>query len=246
MWVIIPETRLSMSDLRVFVEVSDKYLWTLRPFAYLFNVYWSSLQPVVVAGYARPGFRLPDNFVFHQISERNYPAEKWSNGMIEFLSANSDEHFVLLLCDYWMSRTVDTSGVKSLHEYMKYKSNVLRMDLTADRLYAGGMFDLEGWGHYDIIETPHGTPYQMSTQAGIWNRKLMLDILVPDRTAWDVEIGTQPPGHMRVLGTRQLPVRYANAIKKGVIDPDQIQSIPQPHLDIVKEMIRNADRNGEI
>lgn len=236
----------AVTPLRVFVEVSDRYLWTLRPFAYLFNVYWSSLQPVVVAGYSKPSFRLPGNFMFHQINSVNYPAEKWSNGMIEFLRDQPDECFVLLLCDYWLSRTVDVGGVQTLFDYTLSRPNVLRMDLTADRLYAGGMFDLESWGHYDIIETPYGTPYQMSTQAGIWNKKLMLDLLVPDKSAWDVELHTQPPGNMRVLGTRQCPVRYANGILKGKIDDTQVQTIPDPHKQVVREMIEDARRDGDI
>ena len=36
-------------SLRVFVTTSDRYLWALRPFAHLFNRYWSELQPVVVS-----------------------------------------------------------------------------------------------------------------------------------------------------------------------------------------------------
>jgi hypothetical protein len=103
------------------------------------------------------------------------------------------------------------------------------MDLTEDRLFAGGMFDVEGWGCYDIIETPHGTPYQMSLQPGLWNRKLMLDVLVPGKSAWEAEIHTQPPDTMRVLGMRQAPLRYANAVIKGMVNMRQITRIPEPH-----------------
>ena len=215
--------------LRVFVEVSDKYLWALRPFSYLFNLYWSSLQPVVVMGYKRPDFNLPPNFTFYSIARTEYQSERWSDGLIEFLRIQEDEHFVFLLCDYWLQRTVDVRGVSACHDYIKTRPNVIRMDLIDDRQYAGGVIDVESWGCYDIIETPYGTPYQMSLQPGLWNRKLMLDVLEPGKSAWEAEIHLHPPETMRVLGTRQSPLRYANAVIKGRVDMSQIKRIPEPH-----------------
>lgn len=221
----------------VICEVSDKYLWTLDPFAHLFNTYWSSLQPVIVYGFTRPRGVLPQNFRFHQVSRESYPANKWSNALIEFLDTNDSELFVFLLCDYWLTRTVDHRGVEACAAYMRDHPDVLRMDLTTDRLYAGGMKDVESWGCYDIIETPAGTPYQMSLQAGIWRKSLMLKLLHLGMTAWEVETQIAPPAEFRVLGTRQWPVRYANAVLKGKIDNKQIASIPSEHLAYISNMI---------
>lgn len=222
---------------RVFVEVSDKYLWALRPFAYLFNVYWSELQEVIVYGFKKPDFELPKNFSFYSISPDGYPAERWSNALIEFLSKQEDEIFVLMLVDYWICRMVDVRGVSTCADYMVGKKNVLRFDLTADRLYAGGMYDVDYWGCYDIIETPPGTPYQLSLQAAIWNRKFLLDLLVANRSAWEIETDTRVPGRLRVLGTRQFPVRYANAVLKGKIDWEQLNLIQHEHRSAIADMI---------
>lgn len=219
----------------VYVEVSDKYLWALGPFSYLFNTYWSSLQEVVIFGYNRPDFVLPSNFKFLSISSQNYPAERWSDGFIQFLKMMDTSHFILLLNDYWLCRRVDHAGIVSLHEYAMQHPEVLRVDLTADRLYAGGMYDVEDWGHYDIIETPPETPYQMSTQAGIWNRELLLQLLKHNKSAWEVEIHTHVPSSMRVLGTRQYIIRYANGLLKGKLDVKEVQRIPQPHRSHVQQ-----------
>lgn len=224
-------------NLPVYVEVSDKYLWTLGPFCHLFNTFWSELQPVTIYGFSKPHFQLPQNFTFHKVSQSPYPAHMWSNALIEFLSTTQDELFVFLLCDYWLSRTVDHRGIASLADYMKNKPRVLRMDMTADRLYAGGMFDVESWGSYDIIETPHNTPYQMSLQAGIWRKSLMLELIHEGMTAWEVETHIAPPANMRVLGTRQYPIRYANAVLKGKIDSKQIDMLPDGHKQHVQGMI---------
>lgn len=233
-------------EARVCVEVSDKYLWALQPFAYLFNLYWSSLQPVTVFGYSPPQFQLPRNFSFFQIDNYNYPADHWSDGLKRFLGSLDEDYIILLLTDYWMCRTVDVRGVSACYEYMRGHPEVLRIDLTADRLYAGGMFDVESWGCYDIIETPDSTPYQFSTQAGIWNRKTLVELIEPNKTPWEVELYTPIPNNIRVLGTRQYPVRYANAILKGKIDFPQLQLIPEEHRNIVMNMIPIELLQGEV
>lgn len=225
-----------MSTLKVFCITSDKYNWALVPFAYLFNKYWSTLQPVTVMGFNNP-YPLPSNFRFHSIASYDYPAEQWSDALIKFLQGVQDEHFVLMLEDYWLCRTVDVRGVTACYEYMRNKPNILRFDLTDDRQYAGDKINIGAYGSYDFIETLHGSPYQMSTQAGIWNKKLLLDLLEPNKTAWEVEIHTQPPSNMRVLGTRQSPVRYANAIHKGKIDFGELAKIPQEHYPYVVSTI---------
>jgi hypothetical protein len=187
----------------------------MRPFAYLFNTYWSSLQPVVVACYTPPPFELPDNFIIYPMGKD--PGQNgWSTGLINVLQWMQDDYFVLMLEDYWLTRTADTAAIGSLGDYIADKSNLLRIDLTTDRLYNGQMQD-NGlhWGHCDLVETPHGSPYQMSFQAGIWRSDLLLSLLHPGMTPWQVEIGTQPPEEMRVLGTRQWPLRYLNALKGG-------------------------------
>lgn len=226
--------------MRVVVLTSDKYAWAMLPFSYLFNIHWSELQPVDVYGFARPNFKLPPNFTFHSIDRNNYPANRWSDALIRVLQSFDDLHFVFMLEDYWLCRTVDVRGVDACHQYVRNRPRVLRIDLTDDRLYAGGMFDVEAWGSYDIIETPHGTPYQMSTQAGIWNRQLMLSLLEPGKSAWEVEVQVMPPDNMRVLGTRQRPIRYANAILKGKLDKEQVNRsnrIPDPHRARVLEVV---------
>ncbi|GAG13851.1 unnamed protein product, partial [marine sediment metagenome] len=162
----------------VVVSTCDKYLWALRPFSYLFNRYWSTGQRVIVVGYARPDFDLPPNFSFYSINSQSYPAKKWSSGMMEFFRTGlAPELFVWLLEDYWLCRTVDVTGVATLADYVAMHPGVLRLDLTTDRLYNGDMFDVEAFGHYDIIETPAESPYQMSLQAGIWRKSHLLRIL---------------------------------------------------------------------
>lgn len=184
-----------------------------------------------------PDFDLPKNFRFHQIAPGNFPSNRWSDGMIRFITAMPDQHFVLLLEDYWLCRKVDRRCVRYAHGFMKDNPDILRFDLTDDRLYTRGMRDVGAMDMYDIIETPHQSQYQFSTQAGIWNKKLLLKLLRNGKSAWETEIHTQPPQTMRVVGTRQRPVRYANAIHKGKLDPYQLKLIGKKHLAYVTKLI---------
>ena len=228
--------------IRVFVYTSDPYIWCLKPFCYLFNQYWSELQEVIVGGFTPPQFPLPTNFVFHQINRKPYPKEKWSDGLIRLLMDYNDDVFVLLLEDYLLRRTVDHNGISTLANYMRLRDNndIVRFDLTADRLYGKGMKDIEPWGHYDIIECDKDAMYQMSLQAAIWNRRNLLSLLRPGMTPWEVEIQTdmtvQP---YRVLGTRQWPVRYANLMLKGQVVGYELDLIPEPHRSIIERWIPN-------
>jgi hypothetical protein len=221
--------------LRVIIPTCNNYLWLVQPFAYLFNKYWSELQPVVIAGYARPNFHLPPNFTFFQIDKEDYPASRWSDGMKTLLLNLPDQHFILLLEDYFLCRTVDHAAVASCYEFIRDKPEVLRIDLTADRLYAGGMFDLESYGRLDIIETPHGTPYQFSTQAGIWNRDRLQEILIPGRTAWESELYTPVPETLRILGTRQYPVRYVNVMNASKLQGKELDKLPIEHQEYMAQ-----------
>lgn len=203
--------------MRIVVPTCDAYLWALRPFAYLMNVYWSEMQPVLVGGYSKPDFALPDNFQFRSIDAEDYPPEKWSDGMIKLLRSMDDQVFVLMLEDYWLCRGVDHAAVESLGHYMTIHDDVLRIDLTGDRLHSGRAFDVGTWGHCDLLETPADAPYQWSTQACVVRRDHMLRCLRPGIAPWEFELRGNEliPEGLRVLGTRQWPVRYVNAVGMG-------------------------------
>ena len=208
--------------MRIVVPVYNKRHWALQPFSILFNQYWGG--PVDVMCYSIPQIRLPSNFHIVSVDPIDFPCDKWVDGMLIYLKNITDDTVIIMLEDYWLIRKVDTSAVAKLSNIIE--DNILRVDLTTDRLYAAGMKDVGYVGHYDIIEAK-SSQYQMSLQAGIWNRKLLIEVLeaLPPKnhSAWDVELdGTNivNGGNYRVFGTRQYPVRYIN----GANDATGIQT----------------------
>lgn len=238
-----------MNDLQVVVSVSDKYLWALAPFSYLFNKYWSKDVKVKVAGYARPDFELPPNFSFFSIAEKCYPKEMWVDGVLKFLYQYDQDFFVFLLEDYWLCRKVDYNAVNSLADYMNVSENCLRIDLTTDRLYAAGMKDIGYFREFDIVEAKD-SPYQMSLQAGIWSKRLMIDVLYKleshHHSAWDVEFQGNSiisECNMQVVGTRQCPVRYVNGMNNGKGTAINFSGFTEEDRDKVKEIINGTVRS---
>lgn len=202
--------------MRIVVPVYNKRHWALQPFSILFNKYWGGSIDVMC--YSVPQMQLPNNFHIVSVDPVDFPREKWVDGMLIYLKNITDDAVIILLEDYWLIRKVDVSGVAKLAGIIG--EDILRIDLTTDRLYAGGMRDVGYVAHYDIIEAP-GSQYQMSLQAGIWNRKLLIEVLeaLPKdkHSAWDVELeGTTIVNNnnmkYRVFGTRQYPVRYINGV----------------------------------
>jgi hypothetical protein len=224
-----------------------KYNWALRGFSFLFNKYWSELQEVIIVTDVEPSFELPPNFTVKSMSGgKPLPKEKWSDGLIFMLQKIPDDVFVLLLEDYWLIRKVDNVGVDTLADYMRAHKEILRMDLTDDRQYNGYMKDIGAWGHYDLVETPNESEYQMSLQAGIWSRDKLLSVIRPQLDPAQFELYLSPTlyerGDLRVLGTRQRPVRYANIYYQGRLVPDQIRLVPEEHR---KELAKRGWIKGE-
>ena len=191
------------------------------------------MQPVTIVSYGHLPFVLPPNFTFFSIAQQEFPAEKWSNGVIDFLNILPDKWFIWFLDDYWLIRHADNPGIGTIYEYAQSVPNLLRFDLTDDRQYAGQMRDYAMYGNYDIITTPHDSPYQFSLQAALWNKDQLLKILQPNKSPWEAELHTQVPETMTVLGTRQKLVRYVNAWGTGSKGLNTT-GIPKEQLDFMR------------
>lgn len=232
--------------MRVLTTSCDKSIWTVRPFAYLFNKYWSEMQNVTILTESIPSFSLPPNFVFKvaNIEGIGWPREHWSTGVMNFLESIPDQQVLILLDDYWFIRQVDYRGIATLAEYMRLHPKILRIDLTTDRLYAGGAprpmdgLDYDTYGHYDLFQVP-GSPYQMSLMPGIWNKEKLLQVLKPHWSPWEVELtGTDNLNsnfpEFIVLGTRQNPIRFTNALRNEKKEID-VRGMKQEDFNVIKE-----------
>lgn len=229
----------------ILVYTCDAYSWCLKPFLYLLDTYFSTEQLLIIGG-CKPIFEVT-NVRWLDVESRT--KERWSDGLIDCLNQMNEDIFIWTLEDFWLCRSVNLAAISSLAEYMSMHPDILRMDLTADRLHSGAAVDVDSWGHCDIISTEWGTPYNLSTQMGLWSRKHLLGLLKQELSPWDFELQDIKLPSLRIMGTRNAPVRYINGVGQGLpseykyrtvhirdgIGGRMIDRIPQEHVDIMLE-----------
>lgn len=210
-----------MGNYTVVVTTCNKNLWVMRLFMVLFNEYWGGDEIVHVLCESQPNYDYPNNFMFFQINNGYWPKELWATGLRVYLETLETPHIVLLLDDYLLIRHVDRNAIQLLSDYIIKNDKILRIDLSTDRLYARGnpvnADDVESCQHIDLISAK-GTSYEMSLQCGLFNISMLSLILIDGLNPWQIELQSQPiidTNNMVVLGTRQCPVKYINALGTG-------------------------------
>jgi hypothetical protein len=200
---------------------SDIYIDAVRPFVWLLNKYWSNPPEILVAGFTPPKFDLPSNATFFSIGNfSDYPLDKWSDSLLVVLNHIDDEHIIIMLEDYWIVRPVDDYAVRVLYRYAQNSPDVIKVDLAADRLFAGGVKRHQlHIGYIEILESDRSSAYHMSLMTGLWNVNLMKSVLEPGWTPWDVEMsGTtklSAISNLRVVGTGQWPILHTLAFRNN-------------------------------
>lgn len=211
--------------IQTIVMTSDKQKDKLPGFFYLWDKYYQADVVGVVCGFTKPD-DFPSNWRFvSQGIQSEYPPKRWSERLMSVLDNVADEVFILLLEDYWLVRPTDTTAVKMMHDYMHQFRNVLKFDLSSDRLYAngggqylGGANIYDNLGYLDLIKSDYTSPYHLSLWGGMWQRDLLRKLLVYNETAQEIEInGTRRLAEygdeILVLGTRQVPMWHINAVQ---------------------------------
>jgi len=216
----------------IYVFTADPHNWILQASLWLLRRHWTApeMPEVVIAGYTRPDFALPDWATWHTIGRfQNYPIKKWSNALLEFLATRNDEQFIILLEDYFLTRDIDCEAIAWLAEFMAEHPQVMRMSMTTDRLYARGCVEGGPYHRLDMIYAPPGLEYQLSLMPSMWNKTQLLKYIIPDETPWDIEIaGTRRANEdgAIVYGTRQAPMQCMVAIRNGRFDIDTLWQVP--------------------
>ena len=201
-------------QLKTYVLTSDKYNWCVGPFLHQWKKYapnWS----ITVAGFTKPDAECD----FVSIGKfEDYPVNKWSDALISLLHRTDDKLVCLFLEDYWLVRPVSRIVVPKA--ILDDHTALIRFDLTSDTIESKKPKRLYSLDQYDLFERTD-PQYSLSLQAAVWNRQLLLDVLVPGETPWEVELNgserLNKKGY-RVFGTAQWPVMYTIAVNKGVLD----------------------------
>lgn len=197
----------------VAVLTSNAYLGCIPAFGYLFNQFWGDDQPVTIVRYeekpAKPGANF-SNFAVGRQADYT-----WSGGLLRYLKF-APEMLVLLLEDYFLDRPVDRLAVLRLWEFMEAHPEVVKIDLSGDRL----KFEHEDFND-DLVRAGDKSLFQTSLQAAIWRRDFLERFLDARESPWEFErkgtrrvVGARGRGEFDglILGARRPPLSYVNAV----------------------------------
>ena len=248
-----------MNTIKIYVTVSDKYQWLLKPFCYLFNKFWDKNQKVIFLGYKPREFNLPSNFDFISLGEDLGP-NKWSNNLIDFFKKTKETHFILGLEDQILTGPIK----KDILDILLKECNdpkVGRINLMRDTVNRPHSLYKQIDEDFSIIKANQNSDYRISLMWSIWNKEYFLKYLNPNISAWEFEGSRGEKGQndgYHILGTKSkngppdnAPLDVANIIWRGNSNRLNFHRSNYPHLkwdiakgaglkpEIVKEMKTN-------
>jgi len=204
-------TSRSPDEVAVLIPSCDAYADLWHPFFELFRRYWPDCPYPVYLG---------SNFLTYDAGVRPLTVGEdvdWSTGFSEMLRRVPEPHVLVLLEDFLLSAPAETARIGRLLGYMNARA------AACIRLMPVPGAPAPAPDFADAGDLQKGVPYRMSLQAAIWRRDLLLALVRPGETPWQLELA----GSMRtealdapflsVLRGPQPPLPYfCNAVIRGV------------------------------
>lgn len=166
-----------MKNLSILVSSFDKYSDLWDPYFQLLFRNWPSLSSKV--------FLITNNIKFKEkkvislfLSENN----SWSKSVIEAISSVETKYILFSLEDFLLKELVNVSKIEDTIEFL-IKNNAAAVYLNKNRF---NHLKFEGNENFKLINP--NTPYAVSTQAAIWDKDKLLEVLETYESAWDFEI----------------------------------------------------------
>ena len=167
----------SRSDIAVLVSSCDNYRDVWSAFFTLFFRYWPDcpLPVYLVSNFeSYPDLRVKTILVGKDKS--------WSSSFASGLRKIREPLVIFMMEDYLLDRRADTERILRLAKYMKSKG------AACLRLFPVPGPDHPCGDNPEVGEILKGTDYRLSTQAAIWKRKTLLQLLRWGETPWELEL----------------------------------------------------------
>lgn len=161
----------------VIISSCDKYNDLWMPFFSLFEMYWADCP-------------FPVKLITEEIRFENSKVESlclgngldWSSLLLLALKRCSASYVLLCLEDFFLRERVNTQRIITLLLVME--SNHLNMLRLIPR--PGPKAGTEGNAEYGILRPAER--YRVSTQATLWRKDILQQLLIPGESAWEFEV----------------------------------------------------------
>jgi hypothetical protein len=167
----------SEKDCVLLVASCDAYRDLWRPFFALLRQYWPDCPFPVFLGAERTDSGQPG--VVTLFSDGGLV---WSRRILDYLTQLSATYVLVTLEDFFLRSVVSTSKVLQCFEF------ACGHDAVQVRLIPRPRPTNRISGESLIGESAVGSPYRLCTQAAIWNRRALIDLLRADESIWEFEL----------------------------------------------------------
>lgn len=106
----------------------------------------------------------------------------WSTSFLDALEQLDSKYVVVMMEDYFLTRSVDTHRVEGLMQVMR-SMNAACIHLFPDPVPARALSSHPGVGYVDP-----GQAFRVNLQAAAWNRATLIQLVRPGESAWDFEV----------------------------------------------------------
>jgi len=218
------------TDTSVLVVSCDKYQDIWKPFFTLFFRYWHDCPyPIYLGSNQRI-------YADQRVKTIAVGDDKdWSSGFRKMLEQIPQPYVILLLEDYLLKQRVDGDRIQALAVYMKRKM------AGCLRLFPCPGPDVPCNDNIDIGEILKGSDYRLSLQAAIWDKQVLLRLLVAGETPWQLEVrGSKRTDTMETSflsvkrnSDNNYPIPYfCTAVVRGKWVPDAVELCKKEGIDI--------------
>ena len=193
--------------MKVIVFSCDRYSWLMPTFLHFYRKNW------------------PDNPYETELVTETIKVKDvntfcvgklpWADRAIKYLESFDEETFLLLLEDYIINETVNTSRMKVAESLCD--GDIGCVQLNPHNRLSHFLLDtkIEGFKEY-----PLDKPYSVSLRSSIWQREFFLEVLKKGETAWQTEVNGSKriqQDSKKVIWADTPIISYGGYMGKGVV-----------------------------
>lgn len=195
------------NDLCIYISSFDGYTDVWNGFFKRFEKFWPDCPYPRYLGCNQKTADYKDLTILHT---KGMP--DWSTGVIEHLSQIKEDYILLLLEDYYLSKKVDTDLIETMFGYVK------TLDLAYLSLFAYPPTDTAIQGYPLIGFNSQAMQNRMNTQAAIWKKEVLIDLLRKGESPWEFEINGSARSNRyagQFCGVWKHAIHYQLAVGRG-------------------------------
>lgn len=149
--------------------------------------------------------------------------EEYSDNIRKALKKIEHEWVILWLDDVFIAEKVNTKRFQNILEYVKFqKSASFKFDPRMPMAYVADSFQ-------EVGRLPKGIKYRAGIGSTFYNRKVLLKLLVPGYSAWELDRNTvdlqidEPFYALTPTSSVNPPIKYEHILIKGRLTIDSLQ-----------------------